>query len=72
MLDREQYQENVVENDEQFTYSVERFEFELFDHFKTNKVVVSIKPSLILVLVYRNNTRFNFRTRGLSLKLTTP
>ena len=47
MLDREQYQENVVENDEQFTYSVERFEFELFDHFKTNKVVVSIKPSFI-------------------------
>ena len=41
MLDREQYLQNAVNNDEEFAYSVEKFEFELFDHFKTNKVVVS-------------------------------
>lgn len=41
MLDREQYLQNACNNDEEFAYSVEKFEFELFDHFKTNKVVVS-------------------------------
>jgi len=38
LLDREQYDEHEINNDEEFAQAVERFEFELFDHFKTNKV----------------------------------
>ena len=37
----------MVSNDEEFAYSVEKFEFELFDHFKTNKIVVSITATLL-------------------------
>ena len=38
--------QNQVKNDEEFSHSVERFEFELFDHFKTNKVVKQYPISL--------------------------
>ena len=46
LLDREQYQEHEINSDEEFAYAVERFEFELFDHFKTNKVAVSTTQCL--------------------------
>ena len=36
----------MVNNDDEFTYSVEKFEFELFDHFKTNKVSKNYPISL--------------------------
>ena len=36
----------MANNDEEFTYSVEKFEFELFDHFKTNKVTKNYPISL--------------------------
>ena len=39
ILAREAFGQNVVNNDEEFAYSVEKFEFELFDHFRTHKVV---------------------------------
>ena len=73
LLDSEQYQQNVVENDEQFAYAVERFEFELFDHFKTNKVVVSSDHQRRRFLtsrnlVCRNNTRSVYHIRDRSWK----
>ena len=46
LLAQEQYQQHEATNDEEFTYSVEKFEFELFDHFKTNKVTKSYPISL--------------------------
>lgn len=46
LLAQEQYQQHEATNDEEFTYSVEKFEFELFDHFKTNKVMKSYPISL--------------------------
>lgn len=36
----------MANNDEEFAYSVERFEFELFDHFKTNKLAKNYPISL--------------------------